>query len=68
MMWLIVQVWYLWNTILNYQDWWDIMRFITKTRQNNNVTDCTGPLYAKNGIELPLLIGQDTIYHEKQTR
>ena len=30
-----------------------------KTRQENNVTDCTGVVYAKNGIKLSWPIGSD---------
>ena len=38
---------------------------MTKTRQDNNVIDCTGVIYVEIEIELSWSIGQDTIYHEK---
>ena len=39
-----------------------------KARQDNDVTDHTGVIYAKNEIELSWSIEQDAVYHEKQTR
>ena len=35
-------------------------------RQDYNVTDCTGAVYAKIKIELLWLIRQDVVYHENQ--
>lgn len=42
MKWLIVQVWYTPKLELNYHDWLDNMRYITKTWQDNDVIDCKG--------------------------
>ena len=38
--------------ILNCQDWSDNVWFMTKMRQDNDVTDHTGLLYVENEIEL----------------
>ena len=38
---------------LNYRKLSDGMQFVTKTRQDNDVTDNIDLVYAENGIELP---------------
>lgn len=35
------------NMILNYQDRWNSVWFMTKTRLDNDVTDCGGSLYVE---------------------
>ena len=42
------------------------MRFMMKTRQNNDETYNIGLLYAKNETELSWSIKQDVVYHENQ--
>ena len=37
---------------LNCRDRSDRMQFVMKTRQNNDVTNCTRMVYAENEIEL----------------
>ena len=37
-----------------------------KSRQDNDITDCIGAIYAKIRTELSWSIGQDVVYHEKQ--
>lgn len=49
---------------LNCQNWLDKMQSITKTRQDNDVTNCIGVIYTEKDIELLLLIRQGTIYDE----
>ena len=46
---------------LNYQDLFDQVQFVMKTRQDNDVTDGTGTMYTKNETKLPLTnrIGYD---------
>ena len=46
---------------LNYHDWLDWVRSMTKTRQDNDLTDCIGVVYTKNEIELLWLIGQGVV-------
>ena len=50
--------------ILNYQDQSDNVSSMTKTRQNNNVINCTYPLYIENEIELSWSIQYSTVYDE----
>ena len=42
----------------------DRVWFMMKTRQDNDITDCTGVIYAKNDDELLWLIEQDVVYDE----
>ena len=48
----IVKVWSSQNIILNYQDWLDSVQFMTKMRQETDVTDRIVLLYFENEIEL----------------
>ena len=41
---------------------------MTKARQDNDMTNCTSTVYAKNDIELSWPIGPGVICHENQTR
>ena len=50
---------------LNYHVQFDRVRFIKKTRLDNDVIDRIGTVYVKIKIELSLSIGQDVVYHEK---
>ena len=38
-----------------------------KTRQDNNLTDHTGSVYAENRTKLSRPIGHNAVYHENQT-
>lgn len=40
---------------------------MTKTRQDNDMTDSTGVVYIDIEIDLSWLIEQDAVYHENQT-
>ena len=42
---------------MNCYDRWNWVQFVTKIREDNNVIDRIGVVYAKNDIELPWLIG-----------
>ena len=42
------------------------MRFVMKTRQDNDMTDCIGAFYAKKDIELLWPIGLDAVCDEYQ--
>ena len=50
--------------ILNCHDRSDQMSFVMKTRQNNNLIDRTGTVYAENKIELSWPIGLGGVYNE----
>ena len=52
---------------LNCYDRLDKMRSITKTRRDNNVTDCKGVISVKYDTELSRLIGQCAVYDEDET-
>ena len=52
MTWLILQVQSMQKMIMNYRNWSDRVQSMTKTRQDNDVTDHTGVEYTKNDIEL----------------
>ena len=41
---------------LNYRDLFEQVQFVMKTRQDNDVTNCIGAVYAENKIELSWLI------------
>ena len=47
MKWSIVQIWFTSKRKLNYRDRPDQVRFLTKARQNNDVTDRTREVYSK---------------------
>ena len=55
------------NMIPNGQVRSDNVRSMTKMRQNNDVNNSTGPLYAENENELSWLIRQGTVYDKDQT-
>ena len=38
--------------IMIYCDWLNQVQFMMKTREDNNVIDCTGAVYTKREIEL----------------
>ena len=44
-MWLILSVRFMLKLELNYHEWSDKMWFITKSRQDNDVTDCTSVIF-----------------------
>ena len=56
------------NMIPNGQVRLDNVRSMTKTRQNYDVNNRIGPLYAENENELSWLIRQGTVYDEDQTK
>ena len=39
-----------------------------KTKEDNDVTNCTSMIYIEIKTELSWLIGEDAIYHEKKTQ
>ena len=53
---------------LRHHDQSDRVLFITKTKQDNNVTDHIGLVYTKNNTELLGPIGPGTVYDENNTR
>ena len=55
------------KTILNYHDWLDWVANVTKTIQDNYVTDYRGLIYAKNETKLWWLIESCPVYEENQT-
>ena len=54
--------------ILNCQDQADSVWYVTKTRQDNDMSDHIGVVYVEIKIELPRLIEQDAFYHENEIR
>lgn len=52
----------------NCHDRLDWVRYMIKTRQDNNVLNRTCAIYAKNKIELSWPIGLSAVYVEKRTR
>ena len=52
MMWSIKQVWSTPKTKLSYRDRLDRVSFVMKTKQENDVIDRIGAVYAKNDNEL----------------
>lgn len=66
MMWLIVQVRSTPKLELNCDDRLDKMRSIMETKQDNNVIDHIGVVYAEKGIQLSWLIREDAIFHKKK--
>ena len=46
-MWLIISVWSMLKLEFNYHEWSDKMWFITKSRQDNDVTDCTSVIFVE---------------------
>lgn len=55
------------KTKLNYHDRPVKVRSMTKTRQDNGMTDYTSVVYAEIIIELSWPIRQDVVYHKKVT-
>ena len=53
---------------LNYRDLYDLVRSMMKTKQDNDVTDHIGVVYAENETKLSWLIGSGVICEEDQTR
>ena len=51
-MWSIVEVWTTSEWKLNWRDLFDRVQFVMKTKQDNDVTDCTNAIYVENEIEL----------------
>ena len=47
---------------LNCHDWLDQVPSFTKTRHDNDVTDCTYVIYVKNDIELSWSISSSVNY------
>lgn len=62
---LIVQVRFTSKTILNCCDQLDRMQFVIKTRQDKDVTDCIGMVYAKTKTELLGPIEPGMVCYEK---
>lgn len=54
------------KTKLSYYDQSDRVQYIMKTKQNNDITDRTGTIYAKNDTELSWLIEPGVVYDENQ--
>ena len=50
---------------LNYRDLFEQVQFVMKTRQDNDVTNCTGAVYTENEIELSWLIRSSIDCDEK---
>ena len=59
MMWLIVHMYSTLKMKLGYCEQSNWEQFVMKVRQDNDVTDCIGIVYAKNDIELykPIISG-----------
>ena len=49
---------------LNCHDRSEWVWYVTKTRKNNNVTDCIGVVYIENKTELSWLIGLGAVCDE----
>ena len=52
---------------MNGRDLSDYVRSMMKTRQDNDMVDCIGAIYAENKIKLLWLIGLGTIYAKIKT-
>ena len=52
MTWPIVKVWSTPKTILNCHNLSGLLQFVMKTRQNNDMIDCIGVVYAKTKTKL----------------
>ena len=52
---------------LSCHDWLDQVPSFTKTRHDNDVTDCTYVIYVKNDIELSWSISSSVNYDKNQT-
>ena len=61
-------MWYTPKMKLRRHDQSDRVLFMTKTKQDNNVTDHIGLVYTKNNTELLGPIGPGTVYDENNTR
>ena len=51
---------------LNYRDLSKWVRYVIKTRQDNNITDCIGSIYIKNEIELSWPVGPSAAHDENK--
>ena len=65
-MWLIVQMQSTLKMKLNYHDWSDHVQSMMKTKQDNDMTDHIGLVYAKIKTELLWAIWPSAIYDENQ--
>lgn len=53
---------------LNYRDQSDRVMYVTKTKQDNDMTDYIGAVYAENDIEPSGPIKPSAIFHDKWIR
>ena len=51
---------------MNCHDQLDQVQFVMKAKENNNVTNCTIAVYAKNSVELSWPIRPSANYDENQ--
>lgn len=51
---------------LNYRDLSNMVQYVTKTRQDNNMTNNTGAIYIKNETEMSWPIGSGKVYDGNQ--
>ena len=58
---MIVQIWYTLNTKLSYHNQSNQVWPITKTKQDNDMTDCIGLVYVENNTELSGPIGPGVV-------
>ena len=52
----------------NYRDLSNRVQSVMKTRQDNNMTNCTSVIYVEDETKLLCLIGLGVIYDKNQTR
>lgn len=52
--------------ILNFRDLYDLMRFVTKTKKDNDVIDCIGVVYAEIKTELSVPNEPSAICYQNQ--
>ena len=50
--------------ILNYHYWSEQVQYVTITREDNDMFNCTGAIYANNDIKLSWFIGSGVDYDE----
>ena len=67
-MWCIIQIWSTPKMKLSYRDRSDRVQNMTKTRQDNNTTNCICAVYNENDIELSWLIRPSIVCDINQTR
>ena len=65
-MWLIVVVQSRSRMKLNYKDLSDKVSYMMKTRQENEITDCTGAVYAENKTKLSSPIRHGAVCDENK--